>query len=145
MAAAADKLRRERWRKEESQRIKEATVRSLEPEIQRIIQRGKADVQGLKAAHEAELLEVDERAGRRFVAQMEELRAQCAAEKEQACAHERELARQRYEKTGRAGGDERPGAETQAVCRAAAGGERRWPLSGTCRGHSWSSNRLKPR
>ena len=44
---------------------------------------------------QAELLAADERAGRRFVAQMEELRAQCAAEKEQACAHERELARQR--------------------------------------------------
>ena len=41
-------------------------------------------------------MQADERAGRRFVAQMEELRAQCAAEKEQACAHERELARQRY-------------------------------------------------
>ena len=44
---------------------------------------------------QAELLQSDERAGRRFVAQMEELRAQCATEKEQACAHERELARQR--------------------------------------------------
>ena len=52
VAAAADKLRRERWRAEESQRIKEATVRSLEPEIQRIIQKGKADVQRLKAMHE---------------------------------------------------------------------------------------------
>lgn len=44
---------------------------------------------------QAELLAADERAGRRFVAQMEELRSQCAAEKEQACVHERELARQR--------------------------------------------------
>lgn len=52
VAAAADKLRRERWRAEESQRIKEATVRSLEPEIQRIIQKGKADIQRLKAMHE---------------------------------------------------------------------------------------------
>ena len=157
VAAAADKLRREKWRAEETQRIKEATVKSLEPEIQRIIAKGKAEIQKLKALHEvnatfngvfffnmqslckrsltictlhlprhshsllcktvtcivvgfnsgpmsscssflslqAELLQSDERAGRRFVAQMEELRAQCAAEKEQACAHERELARQR--------------------------------------------------
>ena len=47
---------------------------------------------------QAELLQSDERASRRFVSQMEELRALCATEKEQACAHERELSRQRYEK-----------------------------------------------
>ena len=47
-----DKLRREKWRSEESQRIKEATVRSLEPEIQRIIAKGKADIQRLKTLHE---------------------------------------------------------------------------------------------
>jgi 5-azacytidine-induced protein 1 len=96
VSAAADKLRREKWRAEETQRIKESTVKSLEPEIQRIIAKGKAEIQKLKAIHEAELLQSDERASRRFVAQMEELRAQCAEEKELACAHERELARQRY-------------------------------------------------
>ena len=98
VAAVADKLRREKWRAEESQRIKEATVKSLEPEIQRIIARGKAEIQKLKAVHEAELLQSDERASQRFVSQMEELRMQCALEKEQACVHERELARQRHEK-----------------------------------------------
>lgn len=98
VSAAADKMRREKWRAEETQRIKEATVKGLEPEIQRIIARGKAELQKQKALHEAELLQADERASKRFVAQMEELREQCALEKEQACAHERELARQRYEK-----------------------------------------------
>lgn len=96
VTAAAEKLRREKWKSEETQRIKETTVKSLEPEIQRIIAKGKGEVQKLKALHEAELLQADERASRRFVVQMEELRAQCAEEKEQACAHERELARQRY-------------------------------------------------
>ena len=52
VAAAADKLRREKWRTEETQRIKEATVKSLEPEIQRIIAKGKAEIQKLKALHE---------------------------------------------------------------------------------------------
>ena len=70
-------------------------MKGLEPEIQRIIAKGKAEVQRLKAVHEAELMQSDERASRRFVAQMEEVREQCAAEKEQACTHERELARQR--------------------------------------------------
>ena len=95
VSAAADKLRREKWKADETQRIKEATVKSLEPEIQRIIAKGKAEVQRVKALHEAEMMQVDERASRRFVAQMEEVRAQCAEEKEHACAHERELARQR--------------------------------------------------
>ena len=95
VSAAADKMRRERWRAEETQRIKEATVKGLEPEIQRIIARGKGEVQRQKALHEAELMQADERASRKFVAQMEEVREQCALEKEQACAHERELARQR--------------------------------------------------
>ena len=54
MAAAADKVRREKWRAEETQRIKEATVKSLEPEIQRIIAKGKAEIQKLKALHEVE-------------------------------------------------------------------------------------------
>ena len=54
MAAAADKLRREKWRAEETQRIKEATVKSLEPEIQRIIAKGKTEIQKLKALHEVE-------------------------------------------------------------------------------------------
>ena len=95
VSVAADKLRREKWQAEETQRIKETTVKGLEPEIQRIIAKGKAEIQKLKALHEAELLQSDERASRRFVAQMEEVRQQCAMEKEQACTHERELARQR--------------------------------------------------
>jgi len=44
---------------------------------------------------QAELLQADERASRRFIQQMEELRAQLSSEKEAACAHERELAKQR--------------------------------------------------
>lgn len=95
VTAAADKLRKEKWRTEETQRIKEATVKGLEPEIQRIIAKGKAEIQKLKALHEAELMQTDERTSRRFVTQMEEVREQCALEKEQACTHEREIARQR--------------------------------------------------
>ena len=50
----------------------------------------------LSALHfQAELLQADERASRRFIQQTEELRAQLSAEKESACAHERELAKQR--------------------------------------------------
>ena len=95
VSAAADKLRREKWQAEEAQKIKEATVKGLEPEIQRIIAKGKSEIQKLRALHEAELAQADERASRKFVGQMEELREQCALEREQACMHEREISRQR--------------------------------------------------
>ena len=45
---------------------------------------------------QAELLKADELVAKRYIAQMEELRVQSAHEREQACAHERELARQKY-------------------------------------------------
>ena len=44
---------------------------------------------------QAELLQADELVAKRYIGQMEELRVQSAHEKEQACAHERELARQK--------------------------------------------------
>lgn len=44
---------------------------------------------------QAELLEADERAGRRYIQQIEELRDQLEREKENACARERELSQQR--------------------------------------------------
>ncbi|XP_065826390.1 centrosomal protein of 131 kDa-like isoform X2 [Oscarella lobularis] len=96
--SAAEKLRRERWIEEKTQSIKEMTVKGLEPEIQLLIKKHKQDVQRIKAEHQAELMRTDERAGSRFVHQVEELREQLGREKERACAHERELARQRYEK-----------------------------------------------
>ena len=52
VALAAEKLRQEKWRTQETKRIKETTVKSLEPEIQRIIAKGKAEIQKLKALHE---------------------------------------------------------------------------------------------
>ena len=61
VSAAAEKMRREKWQADEVQRIKETTVKGLEPEIQRIIAKGKAEVQRLKAVHEAELMQVSDR------------------------------------------------------------------------------------
>ncbi|KAK2557238.1 Centrosomal protein of 131 kDa [Acropora cervicornis] len=86
---AAEKLRREKWITEKTQQIKEVTVKGLEPDIQKLIAKHKA---------EAELLEADERAGRRYIQQIEELRDQLEREKESACTRERELSQQRYEK-----------------------------------------------
>ena len=92
---AAERLRKEKWQAEESRRIKESTVKGLEPEIQKIIAKGKAELHKLKALHQAELAQADERAGRKVFSQLEELRNQYELDKDQACLHEREISRQR--------------------------------------------------
>lgn len=93
--AAAEKLRREKWIEEKTKKIKEMTVKGLEPEIQRLIAKHKAEIKKIKSVQEAELLQSDEKAGGRYVRMVEELRDQLAKEKEAACAREREIAKQR--------------------------------------------------
>ncbi|KAK7111870.1 centrosomal protein of 131 kDa-like [Littorina saxatilis] len=95
---AAEKLRREKWIDEKTKKIKDMTVKGLEPEIQRLIAKHKSEVKKMKSVHEAELLEADERAAQRYVKMTEELRDQLEHEKEAAVARERELAKERYEK-----------------------------------------------
>ena len=73
--------------------VQEVTVKGLEPEIQRIIAKHKAELAKVKALHEAELLQADERASRKFVQQTQELREQLQKEKEADCAREREMAK----------------------------------------------------
>ncbi|XP_046855295.1 centrosomal protein of 131 kDa-like [Xenia sp. Carnegie-2017] len=94
----AEKLRREKWIKDKSQQIKELTVKGLEPDIQKLIAKHKTEIKRLKSAHQAELLETDERVGRRYLQQIEELRDQLEREKETACNRERELAQSKYQK-----------------------------------------------
>jgi 5-azacytidine-induced protein 1 len=53
----------------------------------------------MKTVHEAELLAADERAAQRYIRMTEELRDQLEREKEVAIARERELAREKYEKS----------------------------------------------
>ena len=96
---AAEKLRRERWIDEKTKKIKELTVRGLEPEIQKLISKHKNELIKMKTVHEAELLTADERAAQRYIRMTEELRDQLEREKEVAIACERDLAREKYEKS----------------------------------------------
>ena len=78
--------------------FQEITVKGLEPEIQRLIASHKGEIKKIKAIHEAELLQSEERAGGKYVRHIEELRDQLAEEKEAACARERDLAKTRWER-----------------------------------------------
>ncbi|CAF0738605.1 unnamed protein product [Rotaria sordida] len=96
---ATEKLRREHWIEEKTKKLKELTVRGLEPEIQKLINKHKNELTKMKTIHEAELLTADERAAQRYIRMTEELRDQLEREKEVAISRERELAREKYEKS----------------------------------------------
>ncbi|KAG7491232.1 hypothetical protein MATL_G00000850 [Megalops atlanticus] len=98
LMSASEKIRREKWIDEKTKKIKEITVKGLEPEIQKLICKHKAELKKLRALHEAELLQADERAAQRYVRQSEELRQRLERERDELCQRERELAKQRYEK-----------------------------------------------
>ncbi|XP_075025472.1 centrosomal protein of 131 kDa isoform X7 [Calonectris borealis] len=97
LMSATEKIRREKWIDEKTKKIKEITVKGLEPEIQKLIAKHRQDIKKLKMLHEAELLQSDERAAQRYGRQAEELRGLLEREKEEQSQRERELARQRCE------------------------------------------------
>ncbi|NWS75682.1 CP131 protein, partial [Crotophaga sulcirostris] len=97
LMSATEKIRREKWIDEKTKKIKEITVKGLEPEIQKLITKHRQDIRKLKMLHEAELLQSDERAAQRYNRQAEELRGMLEREKEEQSQRERELARQRCE------------------------------------------------
>ncbi|XP_044941645.1 centrosomal protein of 131 kDa isoform X1 [Mustela putorius furo] len=97
LMSATERVRREKWINEKTRKIKEITVRGLEPEIQKLIAKHKQEVKKLKSLHEAELLQADARAAQRFGRQVEELREQLEREKEALGRQERERAQQRFE------------------------------------------------
>ncbi|XP_047689452.1 centrosomal protein of 131 kDa isoform X5 [Prionailurus viverrinus] len=97
LMSATEKVRREKWINEKTRKIKEITVRGLEPEIQKLIAKHKQELKKLKGLHEAELLQADARAAQRYGRQVEELREHLEREKEALGQQERERAQQRFE------------------------------------------------
>ncbi|CAH6776525.1 Cep131 [Phodopus roborovskii] len=97
LMSATEKIRREKWISEKTKKIKEITVRGLEPEIQKLIAKHKQEVRRLRGLHEAELQQRDEQAAQRHLRQAEELREHLEREKEALGKQERERAQQRFE------------------------------------------------
>ncbi|XP_058708581.1 centrosomal protein of 131 kDa isoform X2 [Poecile atricapillus] len=97
LMSATEKVRREKWIEEKTKKIKEITVKGLEPEIQKLVAKHREDIRQLKLLHEAELLQSDERAALHYGRQAQELRGLLEREKEEQSQRERERARQRCE------------------------------------------------
>ncbi|NWZ39617.1 CP131 protein, partial [Brachypodius atriceps] len=97
LMSATEKVRREKWIEEKTKKIKEITVKGLEPEIQKLLAKHREDIRQLKLLHEAELLQSDERAAQRYGRQAQELRGLLERQREEQSQREREQARQRCE------------------------------------------------
>ncbi|XP_054545207.1 centrosomal protein of 131 kDa [Talpa occidentalis] len=97
LMSATEKVRREKWIHEKTRKIKEITVRGLEPEIQRLIAKHRQEVKRLQGLHAAELLRADERAAQDCARQLGELRELLEREKAALGQQERERAQQRFE------------------------------------------------
>nr|BAT46536.1 centrosomal protein 131 [Tokudaia muenninki] len=97
LMSATEKIRREKWINEKTKKIKEITIRGLEPEIQKLIAKHKQEVRRLRGLHEAELQQREEQAAQRHLRQAEELREHLEREREVLGQQERERAQHRFE------------------------------------------------
>lgn len=71
------------------------TVKGLEPEVQRIIQRHQQEMSEMRAWHADEVREIEERYSRKLHMQLDDLRQKFLKEKEDLVESERELANRR--------------------------------------------------
>ncbi|KAG5891219.1 hypothetical protein JTB14_036136 [Gonioctena quinquepunctata] len=95
MQIAGEKLRRDRWIDTKTQKIKELTVKSIEPEIQSMERRQQQELADMRALHKKEIEDLELKGARKMQQQCEALRGQLVEEREKALAHEREVMRQR--------------------------------------------------
>uniref|UniRef100_A0A1B6DY12 Centrosomal protein of 131 kDa n=1 Tax=Clastoptera arizonana TaxID=38151 RepID=A0A1B6DY12_9HEMI len=91
--AIAEKSRRDRWIDLKTKKIKELTVKGLEPELDRMSRVHQEEIAELRRVHQKQLEDADAAWSRRLASQRE----QDLADKEVALTHEREATRHRLE------------------------------------------------
>ena len=87
---ASEKVRREKWEKDKIHEIRAQTVKGLEPEIQRIVERNKDDLRKAQELHQNDLRIKREQVIEEYEVKMQALREKLNQEKEQALDKERE-------------------------------------------------------
>ncbi|KAF5277161.1 hypothetical protein FQR65_LT03867 [Abscondita terminalis] len=98
MHIAGEKIRKERWIDSKTQKIKELTIKGIEPELDKMTSRHQQELMDLRTLHKREIEDMELRAARKLQQHCECLREQLTAEREKALAHERDVLRQRYER-----------------------------------------------
>ena len=92
----SNKLKQEKWVDEKTRRIKEQTVRGLEPEIQRLLARHNAELAEVEAERERRLVAQERELHQRHLQHVRELRAQWEEDNAEGWTQERHLLAQRY-------------------------------------------------
>ncbi|XP_011640901.2 LOW QUALITY PROTEIN: centrosomal protein of 131 kDa [Pogonomyrmex barbatus] len=94
--AASEKIRRERWLEMKTSKIKEMTVKGLEPELHNMMEQHQQEIQELRRAHIKELQDTELRAMRRSNQQLEQLRIELTDSHEKMLAKEKDILTTRY-------------------------------------------------
>ena len=96
----SNKIKQEKWLDEKTRRIKEQTVRGLEPEIQRLLARHNAELADMDAERERRLSAQERELHQKHLQHIRELRAHWEEENAEGWIHERQLLTTRYVRTG---------------------------------------------
>ncbi|XP_012162496.1 centrosomal protein of 131 kDa [Ceratitis capitata] len=95
---AGEKIRRERWVRENTKKIKELTVKGLEAEINRMTCNHQREINELKQAHQQQLLDSLEEARIKHEQIENSIRESCAQDRESIIEKERLAIRERFER-----------------------------------------------
>ncbi|XP_011697449.1 PREDICTED: LOW QUALITY PROTEIN: centrosomal protein of 131 kDa-like [Wasmannia auropunctata] len=94
--AASEKIRRERWLEMKTSKIKEMTVKGLEPELHNMMEQHQQEIQELRRTHIKDLQDMELRAMRRSNQQLEQLRIELTDSHEKILAKEKDILVARY-------------------------------------------------
>ncbi|XP_017066693.1 centrosomal protein of 131 kDa [Drosophila eugracilis] len=95
---AGEKIRRERWVRENTKKIKELTVKGLEAEINKMTCNHQREVTELKRTHQMQLLDALEEARTKHEQIETGIRESCAQDREAIIEKERTAIRERFER-----------------------------------------------
>ncbi|XP_053981820.1 centrosomal protein of 131 kDa isoform X2 [Hylaeus volcanicus] len=94
--AAAERIKRERWIESRTTKIKEMTVKGLEPELRNMMEQHAEEMLGLRNAHMKELQDAELRIIRRSNQQLEQLRLELTDSHERMLTNEKNILWARY-------------------------------------------------
>ena len=92
---ASEKVRKEKWEKERIHEIRAQTIKGLEPEIQKIIERNKEDLRKAHEMHQSELRAKKEGVAEEYEKKLSDLREKLNTERDHAVDRERERCQQK--------------------------------------------------
>ncbi|KOC67741.1 5-azacytidine-induced protein 1 [Habropoda laboriosa] len=95
--AAAEKIKRERWIEARTTKIKEMTVKGLEPELRNMMEQHAEEIQRLRNVHMKELQDAELRIIRRSNQQLEQLRLELTSSHERMLTNEKNILWSRYQ------------------------------------------------